>query len=101
MTLIVSAPAKIGNQTFIKKMTLQEIKKTHNIFLGLNSCNEFSDYLKGLSERKKLSIIKKEDKLYITFNFEYLLKIQSIDIILSPEKKSSDEIIQDLCKEVL
>ena len=100
ITLIVSEPGEIENPTFIKKMTLQEIKQKHNVFLGLTSCNEFSDYLKALSERKKLSIINKDDKLCINLSFEYLFKTQYIDIALSPEKKKSDEIIQDLIKEI-
>jgi len=87
MTLIVSEPDEIGSPNFIKKMTLQEIKETHKQFLGLNSCNEFSDYIKALLERKKLSIIKKEDQLYINLSFEYLFKQVSFNIILSLEKK--------------
>ena len=43
-------------------MTLKEIKEIHVIFFGLNSCQEFSDYIKSLSNMRKLSIIKKEDK---------------------------------------
>ena len=57
---------------FIKTMTLKEIKEKeeHNLFFGLNSCNEFSKYLKALSEANKLSIIIKEDKISIRISFK-------------------------------
>ena len=100
MYLIVSDPEGIGNSFFTKKMTLKEIKEIHNLFFGLSSCTEFIFYLKNLAERKKLSLIKKDDKLAINLSIEYLFKNTSLDIILSPEKKNSDEIIKDLCKEV-
>ena len=86
ITLIVSDPEGNGNSTFANKITLKEIKAIHSLFLGLNSCNEFIFYLKNLAERKKLSIIKKDDKLAINLSIEYLFKNISLDIILSPEK---------------
>ena len=72
---------------FIKTMTLKEIKEKeeHNLFFGLNSCNEFSKYLKALSEANKLSIIIKEDKISINFIVEYLLKKHKVEIDLFPE----------------
>ena len=102
MSLIVSIPEEIGNPVYIKKLTLKEIKEkeTHNLFLGLNSCSEFCDYLKALAERKKLSINQKDDNLCINFNVEYLFKNYSIDFILYPEKKNTEDLIKDLCREV-
>jgi archaellum component FlaC len=100
MTLIASDPEGIGNSMFTKKITLKEIKEIHNLFLGINSFNEFVSYLKNLAERKKLSLIIKDNKLAINLSIDYLFKETSIDIILSPEKKNSDEVIKDLCEEV-
>ena len=78
-------------------MTLKEIKEeTDNLFLGLNSCQEFSDYIKALSETKNLSIIKKEDKLCLNFRVEYLLKKHFVEIDLFQEKKELDFIIREL-----
>ena len=88
ITLIISYPEGNGNSIFASKITLKEIKEIHSLFLGLNSCNEFIFYLKNLAERKKLSIIKKDDKLAINLSIEYLFKNTSLDIILSPEKIS-------------
>ena len=102
MPLIVSIPEEIGNPVYIKKLTLKEIKEkeTHNLFYGLNSCSEFTDYLKTLAERKKLSINQKDGNLCINFNVEYLFKNYSIDFILYPEKKNTEDLIKDLCREV-
>ena len=100
MALFLSELEIIGNSTFIKKMTLKEIKELHYLFGGLPSCNKFSDYLKGLKERKKLSLMKKEDYYCIILNIEYMLNNESIELILLPEKKNSDQLINDLCKEV-
>ena len=66
LTFTLTEPDAVGSLTYIRKMTLKEIKEkeTHNLFYGLNSCQEFVDYIKALSDMKKLSIMKKEDKLY-------------------------------------
>ena len=61
ITFILSSQEEVGI-TYSRKMELKEIKGIHFIFLGLNSCQEFSDYIKSLSNMRKLSIIKKEDK---------------------------------------
>jgi hypothetical protein len=40
------------------KLTLEEIKQLHKVFLMFNSSQEFLDYIKVLIENKKLSIKK-------------------------------------------
>ena len=101
LTFIVSKQDEVGGIIYIRKMTLKEIKEeTDNLFLGLNSCQEFSDYIKALSETKNLSIIKKEDKLSLNFRVEYLLKKHFVEIDLFQEKKELDFIIRELCQEV-
>ena len=99
LNLNLSVQEEVGSR-FTKNMTIKEIKEINNCFLGLNSCNEFVDILKNLQERKKISIIKKDDKLIINLNIEYFFKNHSIEIPLSPEKRNDDEIIKDLCKEL-
>ena len=44
-----------GNNFYSKKLTLKELKENeeNKIFSLLNSCKEFADYLKTLSEIKK------------------------------------------------
>ena len=102
ITFIASEPEDIGSSKYLRKMSLKEIKEkeTHNLLIGLNTCGEFSDYLKALSEMKKLLLIKKEDKINMIFTVEYLLKKHDIEIDLFPEKINIDEIIKELCKEV-
>ena len=102
ITFKISEPEELGSLTYLRKMTLKEIKEKgkNNIFFGLNSCNDFLDYLKALSEMKKISINKKEDKLSFNFEVEYLLKKHSIEIDLFPEKMNLDSIVRELCKEV-
>ena len=102
ITFIASEPEDIGSLKYLRKMSLKEIKEkeTHNLLIGLNTCGEFSDYLKALSEMKKLLLIKKEDKINMIFTVEYLLKKHDIEIDLFPEKINIDEIIKELCKEV-
>ena len=58
------------------------------------------DYLKSLSETKKILIEKKENKIVITFNVEYLLKKYNVEIDLFPEKMNLEIIVNDLCKEI-
>ena len=72
MSLNVSDPGT--NTSYSKQLTLKEIKQIHNMFFFFNSCNNFLDILKTLSETKQLSMIKKEDKLTINFIIEFLLK---------------------------
>jgi len=93
MTFIISD--KEEGYDFIKKMTLKELKElkekeNEQLFSGLKSCKEFSDYLKALSKKKKLSITKKEDKLSINFIVEYLLKSYPVEINLDSKIKNDD-----------
>ena len=91
---------EIENQKYIKNMTLTEVKQLNNCFSGLNSCDEFVDIVKNVSERKKISIIKRDSKLIVNLNIEYFYKNYSFDITLSPEKKDNDEIIKELYREI-
>ena len=48
------------------KFALDELKQLHRVFLPLNSCQEFLDYLKVLIKNNKLSIKgKAENKIFI------------------------------------
>ena len=80
MTLTLSNIEEFEYFSYARKFTLKEIKEIHQVFMGLNSCKEFLEFLKGLSEIKKLSIKQKENKLNIEFEIEYLLKKKTIEI---------------------
>ena len=100
MTLTITDNEKVGGLSYSKKLNLKEIKELHTAFLGLNSCKEFSEFLKNLSELKKLSITEKENKLSINFEVEHLLKKKNIEIILEQEKINFELTIRELCKEI-
>ena len=100
INFMASDPEEEG-LSYSRKMALKEIKeKNEKYFAGLYSCKEFSDYLKALSEDKKVSIMKKEDKLSINFTVEYLLKKHPIEIYLYPEKYNSELININLYKKI-
>ena len=102
MTFISSDPEDVGGFKYIRKMSLKEIKEkeANNLLMGLNTCSEFLEYLKALSEMKKLLLVQKEDKMSLNFVVEYLLKKHNVEIDLLPEKKNVDDVIKQLCKEV-
>ena len=100
MTLVLSDPEEIGNLTFIKTMELKGIREINSYFNGINTCNQFCNYLKGLVENNKLSITKKEENLSLNFTVDYLFEKQSIELILLSQKKNNDELIKDLCCEI-
>ena len=100
MTLTLSNIEEFEYFSYARKFTLKEIKEIHQVFMGLNSCKEFLEFLKGLSEIKKLSIKQKENKLNIEFEIEYLLKKKAIEIELFPEKIQFELVIKELCNEI-
>ena len=55
-------------------MSFKEIKNLNKGFSLLNSINEFYDYLKVLSENKKITIKKYEEKISLILFVEILLK---------------------------
>ena len=102
MTFNISEQDKLGGLSYTNKISFEEIKKKEpkQIFSVLNSYQEFIDYLKALSELKKISIIKKENKISIKFDAEYLLKKYNIEIDFLPDKVNSEKLVTDLCKEI-
>ena len=81
-------------------MSFHEIKELNVQFQILNSFQDFYDYLKSLSNNNKLNIKKSNDKISIIFNIEVLLKQQSIEIDLSPEKRDLESNITELFEEL-
>ena len=103
--IIIFKASELGelfSSQFSKKLSLKEIrqKEPQQLFSGLKSCNEFLDYLKTLHEMKRLSIIKKEEKLYINFTAEYFVKQYKIEFELFPEKINFEFIVKNICEEI-
>ena len=91
LLLQISDPDTIGVLSYYREMTLKEIKEIHNIFMGLSTCHEFIDFLKSLSDMKKLEIVKNSEKFSINFEVDYLLKKNYVQLILLREKINSDK----------
>ena len=84
-----------------KILSLNELKQMHTIFLGLNSCKDFVDYMKALIENNKLSIKKNsENKVTFELTVEYLFKQNIIKIDLNQKKINFELIAQDLYKKL-
>ena len=101
LTLVLSDP-EIKNLSFSKIMKFEEIKVLSGagLFNGLKSCEQFCKYLKDIIDKKLLTIIKKEENLCLTFTVEYFFEKNLIELDLLPKEKSSEELIQELDKEV-
>ena len=83
------------------KLTLDELKQIHKVFLMLNSCQEFLDNIKALIENKKLFIKKTiENKITIELIVEIFNKPNFIKIDLNKKKSNFDLISQDLYKKI-
>ena len=100
MTLTIFNIEEFGYFLYARKFTLNELKEIHPVFMGLNSFKEFLEFLKDLSEIKKLSIKQKDNKLNIEFKVEYLLKEKTIEIELFHEKIQLELVIKELCNEI-
>ena len=86
---------------YIKKLSFKEIKDLNKGLSLLNSINDFYDYLKVLSENKKINIKKDEEKITIILFIEVLLKKEIIEINLYPGKIDLDLNIKNICKEII
>ena len=84
-----------------RSMSFKEIKASNKKFDAYNSFNDFYDYLKSLSINNKLNIKKNNNKLSIILNDEVLLKEQSIEISLFPEKVDLELNIKEICEELI
>ena len=83
------------------KLTLEELKRMHRIFLPLNSCQEFVDYLKALIDNKKFAIKNNAgNRMLIELEVEYLFKKNIIKIDLFQKKINFELIAQDLYKKL-
>ena len=85
---------------YTNKMTLNDIKDMDKTFYGLNSIIEFSDYLKVLSENKKITIKKDKDIVFVIIEIIYLYKPSNVKIPLILEKMNIQKTIQEICKEI-
>ena len=81
ITLILSEKDKINSNTFSIRMSLNELKILHKNFTLINSCFDFSEYLKKLCHNHQLFVNNKnENEMILSFTTEYLLNVEIIEI---------------------
>ena len=86
-----------NSNNYSKKMPLKDIKdKESRAIFNSYSPKDFFEYLKTLSEMKKMSVIRKDNSAIIKFEFEVMFKKHEIEI----ELRSKDNNIELLEKEV-
>ena len=97
---IISFNLEYNSNNYVKKIPLIDIKdkESKQVFLQFSS-KDFIDYLKAYSDMKKISLIKKDNKVLIKFVVELLLKKHEVEIELS-SKDSNLEIIEAELKEL-
>ena len=84
-----------------RSMSFNEIKELNVQFYALNSFKDFYDYLKSLSNNNKLNIKKSNNKISIILNLVVLLKQQSIEIDLFPDKIDLEINIKEIWEELI
>ena len=71
---IINNKNELSSIDYIRKMNFNEIKSLNKAFNLLNSINDFFDYLKVSSEKKRIKIEKSNDKIILILYMEVLLK---------------------------
>ena len=86
-----------NSNNYSKKMPLKDIKdkESRAIFISYSS-QDFIQFLKKLSEMKKISVIRKDNSVIIKFEFEAMFMKHEIEI----ELRSKDNNLELLEKEV-
>ena len=83
------------------KLTFDELKDFHKIFLTLNSSQDFIDFIKATIENKKILIKEnKENQITIELMVEHLFKQNIIKFDLIKKKMNLELIIQDLYQKI-
>ena len=85
---------------YTRKMSLDEIKRINNALLGLNSCQEFSDFIIKLVEKNELIIRNNEENITLSFNIELLFKKQLVEIVLFLLKIKIEQIVKNSINEL-
>ena len=99
--LTLSEKDKINSNTFSIRMSLNELKNLHKNFSLINSCFDFSEYLKKLCQNNQLFINNKnENEMILSFTSEYLLNVEIIEIILLPDRINIEKKLKEACNEI-
>ena len=83
------------------KLTFDELKVIHKIFITFSSSQDFIDFIKGAIENKKVLIKKnKENQMTIELIVEYLFKQNIIKFELNKKKMNFELISEDLYQKI-
>ena len=101
ISFLISFSEDNKTKIFLRKLALKEIKDRDSLQIFLPySCKQFIEFMKTLSDTKKLSLFKKENIIFIEFSVEILFKQRFFDIELYPEDKNFDCIAKELYREL-
>ena len=94
---IINFALDYNSNNYTKQISLKEIKDRESkaIFLS-HSSKDFIEYLKKLSEMKKLSLIKKDNFICIHFELEIMFIKHEIEIELLNKEKNIELIEKEL-----
>ena len=101
ITFSINDKNQFPSVNYIKSMIFKEIIGLNLEFKNLNSPNDFYDYLKSLSDNKRISIKKGKNKISIILFADIALEQQIIEIELFQAKKNIDSNIKEICEELL
>ena len=89
-----------NSNNYSKKMPLKDIKDKESkaIFIS-HSPKDFFEYLKTLSEMKKISVIRKDNAILVKFELEIMFKKHEIEIELG-SKDNNLELLEKEVKEL-
>ena len=101
ISFLLSFTEDSKTKIFIRKLALKEIKDRDSIQIFLPyTCKQFIEFIKCISDMKKISLFKRENIIFIEFSTEIMLKNHLIDIDLFPEDKNFDCIAKELYREL-
>ena len=96
---MISFSLNYNSSNYTKKISLKEIKDINSIPVFLQySPQDFSDYLKALSETKQISLVKKDNIISIKFELKIMLRKHEIEIELISKDKNIELVEKDLQK---
>ncbi len=94
---IITFSLDYNSNNYAKKISLKEIKDKEAIPIFFQyKPKDFIEFLKTLSEMKKISVIRKDNSVIIKFEIEFMFKKHEIEIELA----SSDKNLELLEKEL-
>ena len=67
---------------YIRRFSLKQLKELNQFFSMINSCNDFVNHFKKLSEEKKIYLNKKMNNIDLCFVLEYFSQNKMIEITL-------------------